>query len=104
MAARFAASDPGSKEGVAGDKLRGKASLAASNFGATAADNQTCPSDHIETEFQHYNFLLIQLLNIISHGEDEDVSRMISVIRSGASHRQIFDFIKQQPRQPNETK
>jgi hypothetical protein len=37
------------------------------------------------------------LLNIISHGEDKDVSRMISVIRSGASHRQIFDFIKQQP-------
>jgi hypothetical protein len=34
---------------------------------------------------------------MISHGEDKDVSRIFSVIRSGASHRQIFDFIKQQP-------
>ncbi|KAJ5743363.1 hypothetical protein N7533_010465 [Penicillium manginii] len=101
MSDQFATSDLGSKEGLAGDKLREKASLAASR--ATAADNQTVPSDYIETEFQHYNSLLIQLLNIISHGEDEDMSRMISVIRSGASHRQIFDFIKQ-PRQPNEMK
>jgi hypothetical protein len=74
------------------------------SFGATAADNQIVPSENIETEFQHYHFLLIQLLSIISHGEDADVSSMVSFIRSGASHSQIFDFIKQQPRQPNEIK
>ncbi|KAJ5976495.1 hypothetical protein N7481_010202 [Penicillium waksmanii] len=97
MSAQFAASDPGSKEGLAGDKLRRQASLAAPSFGATAADDQIVPSERIETEFQNHHSLLIQLLRMISHGEDKDVSRIFSVIRSGASHRQIFDFIKQQP-------
>ncbi|CAI7650306.1 unnamed protein product [Penicillium manginii] len=98
MSAQFAASDLGSKEGLAGDKLRRKVSLAESSFGATAVDNQIVPSEYIETEFQNYHSLLIQLLGIISHGEDKDVSSMISFIRSGASDRQIFDFIKDQPR------
>jgi hypothetical protein len=68
------------------------------SFGATAVDNQIVPSEYIETEFQNYHSLLIQLLGIIPHGEDKDVSSMISFIRSGASDRQIFDFIKDQPR------
>lgn len=32
---------------------------------------------------------------LISRGEEEEVSRIVSVIRSGASHRQILDIIDQ---------
>ncbi|KAJ5123548.1 hypothetical protein N7448_009645 [Penicillium atrosanguineum] len=64
--------------------------------GATPADDQIAVPGDMEAELQHYNFLLEQLLGLISSGEDESVSRVLSVIRSGGSHRQILDMIEQQ--------
>lgn len=63
---------------------------------ATTANDQIALPEDIEAELQHYNFLLEQLLDVISRGQEESVSRVISVIRSGGSHRQILDIIKQQ--------
>lgn len=66
------------------------------SIGTTPANDQIALLEDIEAELQHYNFLLEQLLDVISRGEEESVSRVISVIRSGGSHRQILDIIKQQ--------
>lgn len=43
----------------------------------------------------YYHSFLHKLLELISNGQEEEVSRIISVIRSGASHRQILDMIEQ---------
>lgn len=43
----------------------------------------------------YYHSFLSKLLDLISRGEEEEVSRIVSVIRSGASHRQILDIIDQ---------
>lgn len=43
-----------------------------------------------------YQSFLNKLLDLISTGDEESVSRVISVIRSGASHIQILDTIDQQ--------
>ena len=43
----------------------------------------------------YYNSLLEKLLNVISHGEEESVTHVISTIRSGASHDQILETIDQ---------
>jgi hypothetical protein len=70
--------------------------------GTTTDDRVAAPEDRVavpedtEAEWQHYNFFLEQLLGLISRGEEESVSRVISVIRSGGSHRQILDIIEQQ--------
>ncbi|OQD67412.1 hypothetical protein PENDEC_c037G02182 [Penicillium decumbens] len=97
MSAGFGARDIGSQGGPAEDNLKEAASLAASSIGATAADNQNASPEVIEAELQHYNLLLGQLLGVISRSEEESVSRVISAIRSGASHRQILDLIEQLP-------
>lgn len=67
-----------------------------SSIGTTPANDPIALPEDIEAELQHYNFLLEQLLGVISRGEEDSVSRVISVIRSGGSHRQILDIIKQQ--------
>jgi hypothetical protein len=70
--------------------------------GTTTDDRVAAPEDQVavpedtEAEWQHYNFFLDQLLGLISRGEEEAVSRVISVIRSGGSHREILDIIEQQ--------
>jgi hypothetical protein len=71
--------------------------------GATPADDQIAVPGNLEAELQHYNLLLEQLLGLISHGEEESVSRVISVIRSGGSHRQILDIIEQQSESEGQT-
>ena len=43
----------------------------------------------------YYESFLDKLLQIISHGDDQSIRRIISVIRSGASHRQIRDVLDQ---------
>lgn len=64
--------------------------------GATPADDETAVPKDIEAQLRHYNFFLEQLLGLISSSDEESVWRVISVIRSGGSHRQILDIIEQQ--------
>ncbi|KAJ5195245.1 uncharacterized protein N7498_008683 [Penicillium cinerascens] len=97
MSAPFGASDAGSQGDLAGENPRQQASPAtSSSIGTTPENAQIALPEDIEAELQHYNFLLEQLLDVISRGEEDSVSRVISVIRSGGSHRQILDIIKQQ--------
>jgi hypothetical protein len=104
MSARYGASDPGDQGDSAGGNLRQQASQTDSNLnGATPADDQIAVPGNLEAELQHYNLLLEQLLGLISHGEEESVSRVISVIRSGGSHRQILDIIEQQSESEGQT-
>jgi hypothetical protein len=55
-------------------------------------------SHDIQGELAYYNSFLNKLLGLISHGEEESVARVITVIRSGASIEQILDVIDQIPR------
>ncbi|KAJ6113823.1 hypothetical protein N7523_007140 [Penicillium sp. IBT 18751x] len=97
MSARFDASDSSNQGGSPGGNFDQQASPPASSIeGATPADDQIAVPENIEAELRHYNLLLEQLLGLISSGEEESVSRVISVIRSGGSHRQILDIIEQQ--------
>lgn len=41
-------------------------------------------------EVHYYRGLLERLLDLVAHGDEQAVSRMISVIRSGASHDAIL--------------
>jgi Mg2+/Co2+ transporter CorC len=49
--------------------------------------NQTADG-HANTEY--YRSFLEQLLDVVCNGEEETVSEVISVIRSGASHDEIL--------------
>ncbi|KAJ6008018.1 hypothetical protein N7540_011994 [Penicillium herquei] len=51
--------------------------------------------DRDDREMIYYNSLLQKLLDLIAHGDEASVARVISTIRSGASHDQILELIDQ---------
>lgn len=59
------------------------------------------PSNHagsiesLNSERYYYHSFLEKLLGLIATGENETVSRVVSVIRSGASHREILNMIEE---------
>ncbi|KAJ5721084.1 uncharacterized protein N7483_009018 [Penicillium malachiteum] len=51
--------------------------------------------DRDDREIIYFNSLLQKLLDLIAHGDEASVARVISTIRSGASHDQILEMIDQ---------
>lgn len=51
------------------------------------------PSDRLAENPAYYKNFLEQLLDLVRNNDQADVSRMVSVIRSGASHEEILDAI-----------
>lgn len=68
-----------------------------SNTSTSPANNHAEDIPPVPSDRAYYHFFLSKLLELISHGEEEEVSRIVSVIRSGASHRQILDIIERFP-------
>ncbi|KAJ5717994.1 hypothetical protein N7488_003640 [Penicillium malachiteum] len=60
---------------------------------ASAAESSSL--DREDREMIYYNSLLQKLLDLIAHGDEASVARVISTIRSGASHDQILEIIDQ---------
>ncbi|KAJ5179896.1 hypothetical protein N7492_003106 [Penicillium capsulatum] len=97
MATQRPANDPfGDQQLPAGNGRQSESAGAASgNDSASPANRQAQnPSDE-DPDMAYYHSFLSKLLDLISNEEEEVVARVVSVIQSGASHRQILDMIEQ---------
>ncbi|KAJ5724939.1 hypothetical protein N7493_006667 [Penicillium malachiteum] len=84
--------DPTGEQGApTRDNQREHASAAESSSNSTSNGSL----DREDREMIYYNSLLQKLLDLIAHGDEASVARVISTIRSGASHDQILDIIDQ---------
>ncbi|PLN74720.1 hypothetical protein BDW42DRAFT_54317 [Aspergillus taichungensis] len=52
--------------------------------------DQSQPSERSIEGLEYYRVFLEQLLNLVCHGDQATVARMVSIIRSGASQQEIF--------------
>ena len=72
-------------------------------------DNGSRPSntanrpDNVNGELQYYKTLLERFLHLIRYDNGENISHLISVIRSGASNEQILTTISEAMRVSEQT-
>ncbi|KAJ5929262.1 hypothetical protein N7454_007110 [Penicillium verhagenii] len=79
---------PGNQGVPARDDLRQQESSTGTPSGTSSASSgQELP------EIAHYRALVNKLLSFIATGDEEAVARVISTIRTGASHDQIIEEI-----------
>jgi hypothetical protein len=62
---------------------------------AAIAQSQSQSQDGRIEDTEYYTNFLQQLLGLVRHGDQETVSRMISVIRSGASQEEILKTLSE---------
>ncbi|KAJ5635624.1 uncharacterized protein N7484_008937 [Penicillium longicatenatum] len=92
---------PGSQGSPARDERRqqassaGTPSLGGSNSSGTSSGTSSASLGREPHEITHYRSLVNKLLDFIATGDEESVARVISTIRTGASHDQILEQIAQ---------
>ena len=57
--------------------------------------NTSYRTDDLDGELQYYKDLLERLLDLIRHADRDDISQVISVIRSNASNERILSAISE---------
>ncbi|KAJ5585437.1 uncharacterized protein N7459_005237 [Penicillium hispanicum] len=94
MSSQRAANDPSANGQRALTQDRQLASAGAPGSDITSPSSGDRPhARSASSEVAYYHSFLNNLLDLISHGDEEEVSRIIALIRSGASESQILELV-----------
>ncbi|KAJ5234313.1 uncharacterized protein N7469_003481 [Penicillium citrinum] len=62
---------------------------------APPSSSQSSPNGKSAGDEEYYSSFLIKLLAVIGHADESSVTRVISAVRSGASHDQILQLVEE---------
>ncbi|OQE25339.1 hypothetical protein PENSTE_c006G06417 [Penicillium steckii] len=70
---------------------------------APPSSSQSSPNGQRPHDEEFYSSFLSKLLAVIGHADETSVTRVISVVRSGASHDQILQLVEEISQRTNRT-